>query len=114
MCKILNISRSSYYQWLKRKISSRNKENQKLLELIRDIHESSHGIYGSPRIHAELRSMGIKCNKKRVIRIMKNNGIYAKTWKKYKITTKVNQKAIYSPNIIKQDFRYKKILNELL
>ena len=75
MCKVLNISRSGYYAWLKRPRSRRSKENRKLADHIRIIHAKSRKIYGAPRIYRKLRENGISCSQNRVARIMKQEGI---------------------------------------
>ena len=59
MCKVLNVSRSGYYSWLKNKPSKREVENKEILHQIRQIHNESRKTYGSPRITAELRSRDI-------------------------------------------------------
>ena len=72
MCRILNVSRSGYYQWRKRDESPRKKQDQKLKEKILAIFIKHKKRYGSPRIHDELRDMGIRCGKKRVERLCVN------------------------------------------
>jgi transposase InsO family protein len=79
MCRVLGASRSGYYAWKRRKPSVRVQANGQLLEHIRDVHQRSRRTYGSPRIHAELREMGVACGVHRVARIMRENGIEAKT-----------------------------------
>lgn len=79
-----------------------------MLEKIKTIHEESRQTYGSPRIHAALRSQGETCSRKRVSMIMKKAGIVAKMRKRFKVTTKVNPKAIPAPNLLKQDFTAEK------
>ena len=59
MCKAMKISRSGYYDWLKRPESRRSKENRKLADHIRIIHAKSRKIYGAPRIHRELKKKGL-------------------------------------------------------
>ena len=59
MCRVLEVSTSGYYAWLKREESDRAKEDEKLTEEIREIHKRSRGTYGAPRIHAELAEDGI-------------------------------------------------------
>ena len=54
VCRVLNVSRSGYYEWASRLDSPRRPENELLLKQIRRIHEESRGTYGSPRVHAEL------------------------------------------------------------
>jgi len=75
-CRVLNVSRSGYYEWLHRLDSPRRQENELLLKQIRRIHEESRGTYGSPRVHAELTlGLGLPVNLKRVARLMREAGI---------------------------------------
>ncbi len=105
MCRILLVSRSGFYKWKKGVKSKRDIDNEKLLFHIRQIYRESHGIYGSPRITVVLRSRGIKCNHKRVERLMRENGIYAKTKKKFKVTTYSKHNRCVAENLIKMDFK---------
>lgn len=104
MCQTLEISRSGYHNYLKHKMSRRAIENMKILEKIRRIYENHKCVYGSPRIYKELRKQGIKCNKKRVARIMRKNGIRAKTKRKYKVTTNSNHDYPVAENLLGQNF----------
>ena len=104
MCKVLRVSRSGYYDWSTRPESSRSKENKLLLEEIRDIHEKSHETYGSPRIADELNDRGYACSRLRTARLMRMNDIYAKTKKKYKVTTNSDHSYPVAPNLLNQDF----------
>ncbi len=104
MSKMLNVSRSGYYQFMKSKPSKQDCENERLLVKIKKIHEDSRQTYGSPRIHAELCSNGESCSRKRVARLMKKAGLQAKMKKRFKVTTKVNPKAKAAPNLLQQDF----------
>jgi HTH-like domain/Integrase core domain len=75
-CRVLNVSRSGFYEWLSRLDSPRCQENELLLKQIREIHEESRGTYGSPRIHAELTlGLGLPVNLKRIARLMREAGI---------------------------------------
>jgi transposase InsO family protein len=109
MCKILEVSRSGYHNYIKRKMSQRQIENQFLLEQIKKIYHKFRGVYGSPRIYHELRKQGFVCNKKRVIRIMRTNGIKAKTKRKYKVTTNSGHGYPAAGNILGQNFNSKEI-----
>jgi transposase InsO family protein len=104
MSKVLEVSRSGYYKFLKSVTSSREKINDGLLIKIKNIHHASKKTYGSPRIHAELLAEGEHCSRKRVSRLMKKAGIQAKMKKRFKVTTKVDAKAKAAPNLLKQDF----------
>ena len=75
-CRVLNVSRSGYYDWLGRPRSQRDQENELLVKHIERIHVESRRTYGSPRIHAELRiGLGLPVNLKRVARLMRQAGI---------------------------------------
>jgi len=104
MCKILEVSRSGYHKYVKGRMTQRRLENQLLLEQIKRIYERFRGLYGSPRIHRELRKEGIICNKKRVARIMRIEGIRAKIKRKYKVTTDSSHSNPVAENIVGQNF----------
>lgn len=77
MCNVLNVSRSGYYAWKRRRPSKRQQINEELLGHVQRVHSKSRKLYGSPRITAELNDENIACGKNRVARIMKINGIRA-------------------------------------
>jgi putative transposase len=104
MSKVLNVSRSGYYSFLRTALSNREKANATLLVKIKKIHKESRQTYGSPRIHAVLAAEGESCSLKRVSCLMKKAGIVAKMKKRFKVTTKVDIKAKAAPNLLKQDF----------
>ena len=68
MCKVLKLSRTGYYKWLKRGESDRERRDRELIDHILRIHRETRGIYGAPRIHTELGTNGIKVGKKSVAR----------------------------------------------
>ncbi len=86
-CETLDVSRSGYYEWLKREPSQRALENAALLPRIEAIHAKSKETYGSPRITAELRAEGEIVNEKRVARIMREHEITSDAVKKFKVQT---------------------------
>jgi putative transposase len=104
MSKVLGVSRSGYYAFIKIGSSKRDQINKKLIEKIKTAHAESRQTYGSPRIHAELVEQGEKCSRKRVARLMKREGIQAKMRKRFKVTTRTNPKAEAAPNLLQQDF----------
>jgi putative transposase len=74
------------------------------LKQIRAIHQDSRRTYGSPRITHELREKGYRCSRPRVARLMRRHGIYAKTRRKFKLTTQSSHRYPVSPNLLDQDF----------
>jgi putative transposase len=76
MCEQLDVSRSGFYAWERRPPSDRALTDAWLVEQIRQIHEANRRVYGSPRVHAELRmARGIHVGRKRVERLMRDASI---------------------------------------
>jgi transposase InsO family protein len=75
MCRVLGVSPSGFYAWKSRPESDRRREDRRLGVLTREAHERSRGIYGSPRVHAELRDQGIRVSRKRIVRLMQAHGL---------------------------------------
>jgi transposase InsO family protein len=100
MCRALGVSRNGYHAWRKRTPGPRARANQVLLAEIKKIHQLSRQTYGSPRITKALRRKGFRCSRPRVARIMRKNNIYAKTKRKFKVTTNSKHKYSISPNLI--------------
>src|SRR5207245_6830270 len=71
MCRVLGLSPSGYYAWARRPPSARTTRDGEVLQRLRDIHETSRGTYGVPRMHAELAAEGIHVGRKRVARLMR-------------------------------------------
>ena len=71
LCRLLEVSRSGYYAWRSRLPSERARFDAVLSEKIETIHRNSRATYGAPRVHAELRAIGIRCGRKRVARLMR-------------------------------------------
>lgn len=107
MCRVLKVSRSGYYAWRARPESARARENRRLITLIKAIHKRSRENYGSPRVHRVLRSEGETCGKRRVERLMAQNGISAKQRRKYIATTDSKHNLPVADNIVNREFTVK-------
>ncbi|WP_092312075.1 IS3 family transposase [Pseudomonas saponiphila] len=77
LCRVLRVARAGFYQWLHKPVSDREKENGRLLGLIRDSYAASRGVYGARRVFADLREAGGSCGKHRVAALMRTNKIKA-------------------------------------
>jgi putative transposase len=76
MCRVLGVSRTGFHNWERRAPSDRALTDAWLTDRIKQIHERSRGVYGAPRIHAELRlEHEVRVGRKRVARLMKAAGI---------------------------------------
>ena len=104
MCRMLDVSPSAYYAWRARPESRRVREDRRLLVEIKAIHQAKRGTYGSPRIHAELKSQGQSHGLKRVARLMRENDIRAKQKRKFKATTDSKHSHPVAPNLLQRDF----------
>jgi transposase InsO family protein len=104
MCQVFRVSRSGYYDWFDRPESQHCIENKALVKEIKDIFENSRKTYGSPRVAEELNDHGFVCSRSRTARLMRKNGIQAKTKKTFKVTTNSDHDYPIAPNLLKQDF----------
>lgn len=104
MLRVLGVSTSGYYAWKRNPGSTRKNENLRLVTHIKAVHEESGKTYGSPRIHAELCSRGIRCGKNRVARLMKQKGIQSRHKRKFKATTDSNHQLPVYENRLNRSF----------
>jgi len=84
LCDWLKVSSGGFYKWRERGLSGRAKENQRLLEKIHRIYDESRGVYGSPRVHAQLRREGETISRGRVERLMRQAGLVGKAARVYR------------------------------
>lgn len=104
MCDVFAVSRSGYYTWQKKPESKRKQANDKLLKEIRIAHHESRGTYGSPRVYQALKQKDVPCSENRVARLMKEDGLRAKTKRRFKVTTNSKHDLPVAPNLLKRDF----------
>jgi transposase InsO family protein len=104
LCEVLEVSRSGYYAWTKRKPPERAKKDAELAADIVAVHKSSRGTYGSPRVHVELRARGKRVGKKRVERLMREQGLVARQKRRFRRTTDSNHALPIAPNVLDRAF----------
>ena len=105
LCSVLGVSRSGYYAWKERPPSRRSRQDAALTDKIREIHQRSRETYGSPRVHAELRSIGVRCGRKRVARLMRKEGLQGCIRGRRKSTTSRNKHAaVPAEDLLRRDF----------
>jgi transposase InsO family protein len=104
MCKVLQVSRSSYNNWCKGKYTKRAEQKEKMERSIREVYFEHKQRYGSPRIARELKAQGVSVSQPTVAKYMKSMNIRSKRAKKYVVTTNSRHNYGYFDNILDRRF----------
>src|SRR5829696_2461675 len=107
MCRALKVSKSGFYGWRDRAPSARAQADALLSEKIARIHRDSHESYGAPRIHIELRALGVRCARKRVARLMREAGSFGCGGRRRKARTTLRshtERIPPVPDLVKRNF----------
>ena len=104
MCRFAGVSTSSYYGWLKRRESARDKSNNELTEKIKLLFEDSRNNYGTRRLKAALAKQGFIVSRRRIGRLMKQAELSCKTKRKFKVTTDSKHNFPIAPNLLAREF----------
>jgi len=105
LCKVLEVTRNGFYAWLKRPESERRQRDRQLTVKIKAYHKASRGTYGSPRIYDDLTEEGEPVSRKRVARIMRENGVTGQPERRRRRTTDSNHNLPVAENLLKRNFR---------
>jgi putative transposase len=104
LCEQLGVSRSGFYAWSRRPASARQEEDQKLAAEVAQAHRDSRGVYGSPRVHAQLRAQGRRVSRKRVARLMEQQKLAARRRRRRVCTTDSKHGLPVAPNVLNRNF----------
>lgn len=104
LCRVLEVSRSGFYAWQTRPPSAHRVRDVQLARLIEHAHARSRGIYGAPRIHAELLWQGEAVSRKRVARIMRERGLCGLSPRRRAITTTTVAHLPAPPDLVARTF----------
>ena len=104
MARVLTVSRSGFYAWLKRPPLERKCNDEKIKPLVRAVHEFSRKTYGPLRIQSELADNGVILGRDQIARIRKEMGIKCIQHKKFIATTNSNHNFPVAPNLLEQNF----------
>ena len=106
LCSVLKVSRSGFYAWLGRPKSLRQQQNDELGATILAIHQKSRGTYGSPRVHAMLRANDVRVGKKRVARLMQQQGLVSRRKRRFKASGTQSDSALpVAKNLLGRQFK---------
>jgi putative transposase len=101
LCQVMQVSRSGYFDWLKRQSNpaARQRQNQALRARIKSIHAASRQTYGSPRVLMELRKQGVRHGRNRIARLMAEEGLCGRQKGRWRVpTTNSNHAHPIAPN----------------
>lgn len=103
-CRLLGVSQSGYYAWKCRPASQRQRDDMILLAHIKNAFSLSNETYGSPRMTVDLKAEGFAVGRRRVARLMRDNGLQAKRKRRFKRTTDSHHVWPVAPNVLDRDF----------
>lgn len=104
MCRVLEVSRSGFYDWQSRPLSNRKVTDAMLAGEIEAIWECSDRTYGAPRVQRWLRRQGFAVGRKRVARIMRANGWEGESGRRRIRTTIVDRGATAATDLVNRNF----------
>ena len=104
LCEVLGVKASGYYAWVARPASPKKIADAQLLVEIKAAMQRGRGAYGSPRVHRELRAHGVRVGKKRIERLMRENGLVARQKRRFVHTTDSRHPHPIAPNLLDRDF----------
>ena len=105
MARVLGVSKAGYYAWANRPPSARGLADAELLKRIRTVHLGSRGIYGAPRVHADLREQGARHSRKRIVRLMQEAGLVGASHRYGgPVTTRQDRETRPAPDLVDRNF----------
>jgi len=102
MCRVLEVSKSGFYDWKKRRSETGAKEE--LIAVVSQLFEENRRVYGARRMRDELQKKGYFLSRKRVVKLMKLAGLEVRTAKVFKRTTQSDHGLSIAPNLLNRDF----------
>ena len=105
LCRTLGVSVSGYYAWVGRPEATRQRIDRRLRVQIRAAHAQSRGTYGSPRLRMELQTSGVRVGRRRVMRLMRAEGLQGRPQRRFRGTTVVDPRATPAANQLARQFR---------
>ena len=100
----LDVTRSGFYAWRGRSESTHTRDDRRLKVLVRASFEASKQRYGSPRVHEDLLEQDEYVSRKRVVRLIQEDGLKARLRKRYKLTTMSNHDQPVAANLLDRQF----------
>lgn len=107
LCRAMKVSRSGYYDCLKRPLSVRSVEDQQLWPKVERMHHQCREAYGAKRLRDELRKVGVRCSKHRIARLKRANRLWTRRHRRFVFTSKADPAHARYPNVLNRQFTTK-------
>src|SRR5438132_7605894 len=104
LCRTLAVSRAGFYAWKLRPQSAHDVEDERLKVLVHEAHQLGRKYYGSPRVHEALKKQKVRVSRKRVVRLMQEDGLVGRATRKYRCSTDSNHGLPVATNILDREF----------
>lgn len=105
LCRAMKVSRSGYYEWLRREPSARALEDARLTKKLRVLHYECKERYGSIRLSDQLREQGERCSRHRIARLKRLEQLWTKRHRRFVVTTKAEAGHARHPNTLSRRFK---------
>ncbi len=105
MCRVLSVSRSGFYDWLKRPVSLRELQRERVGIAVESTFKRFKKRYGAPRLTIELNELGIACSRNHVADLLKEQGLRARNGKRFRYFPRTEAKTNISANVLRQNFK---------
>jgi putative transposase len=104
LCRLMDVSQSGYFAWKERSASCRQRDDLIMLAHVRSAYSLSNETYGSSRMTRELQDQGFAVGRRRIVRLMRENGMHARQKRRFKRTTDSHHAFPVASNILAQNF----------
>ena len=104
MCRVLGVSRSGFYAWLKRPVSRRRQRRALVAEAVKETFRRFKQRYGAPRLTVELNAQGIACSRNHVAALLREQGLRARNGKRFRYFPRVEGTTNVAGNKLQQNF----------
>jgi transposase InsO family protein len=104
LCRVLGVSRSGFYDFLRRQDRDPDPEHEEKLEWVKEIAEASDHTYGSRRMAKALQALGYRVGRHQARSLMREAGVWVRYRRRYRVTTESNHRKAVFPNRLERDF----------
>jgi putative transposase len=104
LCRALDVSKAGFYAWKRRPQSAHDIEDERLKVLVHEAHQRGRTYYGSPRVHRALKKQNVRVSRKRVVRLMQEEGLVGRARRRFKHTTDSKHVLPVADNLLARDF----------